>query len=178
MEFDVLKVSKIDNRLIVSIPSELAVKLGIKEGSNLKIYESKPGVISLELSKEADAPKLSDQDIMILSKLLSFRFEQRIPESVNKQLTAGERKALSELLAKNFVNIFKGSKYPKGVYNIKDFVYNQYLIQTKGTTSEKIDEVKKTGSGTQFLQGRNVPISVGNKTVGSDKEVKKVKEEV
>lgn len=66
---------------------------------------------------------VSDIEKAVLRKLLSIRFDRRVPANVEKELTQAERLVLKGLEAKGMVNVFKGRKYPDGVYNIKDNVY-------------------------------------------------------
>jgi hypothetical protein len=73
--------------------------------------------------------QISDAESAVLAKLLSIRFEQRIPEHVNGILDKGELPVLAELERKGLVNVFKSAKYKEGVYNISD---RAYLLAQKG----------------------------------------------
>lgn len=66
---------------------------------------------------------LSDAERSVLKKLLSIRFESRTPDHVATALSKEEGATLKELEAKGFVNVFRGTKYKDGVYNISDGIY-------------------------------------------------------
>ncbi len=67
--------------------------------------------------------KATEIEKIVLRKLLSIRFDRRTPANVEKELTEAERFILKDLEKKGMVNVFKGRKYPDGVYNIKDNIY-------------------------------------------------------
>jgi hypothetical protein len=60
----------------------------------------------------------------VLQKLLSIRFDQRVPANVSRMLDDGEKTVLNELERRGMVNVFKGTKYKDGVYNIKDSAFS------------------------------------------------------
>jgi hypothetical protein len=67
--------------------------------------------------------RITDIEKAVLGKLISIRFDKRVPANVEKELTEAEGLILKELERKGMVNVFKGRKYPDGVYNIKDDIY-------------------------------------------------------
>lgn len=73
--------------------------------------------------RQARQKTLSDAERGLLLKLLNIRFEKRTPSYVTKSLSEAERAVLKELESKNYVNVFTGTKYRDGVYNINDDVY-------------------------------------------------------
>jgi hypothetical protein len=75
------------------------------------------------LIRAVEGSRISEIEKIVLRKLLSIRFDRRTPANVEKELTEAERFILKELEKKGMVNVFKGRKYPDGVYNIKDNVY-------------------------------------------------------
>ncbi|MFH0817534.1 MAG: hypothetical protein V1909_02760, partial [Candidatus Micrarchaeota archaeon] len=111
--------------LTINVEKELAGKLGLEEGEYI-IHSLAKGVIALSLSgplKKSNSP-LSPEEISVLKKLTTFRFESRIPYNVNKTLTDSEKNVLESLIKKEFVELYKGGKYAKtGVYNIPRSVY-------------------------------------------------------
>ena len=68
-------------------------------------------------------PSLDEEEKSLLRKLSLIKFGQRTPSQVEKLLAARENKLLQELLAKDYVNLFKNKKYRGGVYNIRDHIY-------------------------------------------------------
>ncbi len=85
---------------------------------------------------------LSEGERAVLKRLLAIRFENRTPEQVGKALSAPELEILGGLEARGLVNIFRGSKYKEGVYNISDSTYG--LVYPKSVS----------GSGTGRQGGR------------------------
>jgi len=78
---------------------------------------------------------LSESERALLKKLLSIKFEKRTPAYVSKALDNDEKAVLRELEQKGFVNVFKGTKYKDGVYNIRDSIY-PLLSQKESETKE------------------------------------------
>ncbi len=76
-------------------------------------------------SKKPAQPPLSEKEKSLLRKLLSIRFESRVPADVAKLLSKEEKELLEALIKKELVQIFHGGKYEKGgVYNVSDFAFN------------------------------------------------------
>ena len=91
----------------------------------------------------------TESEKKVLKHLLSIKFQNRTPLYVEKVLSAEEKKVLKDLEKKNFINVFKGRKYPDGVYNINDKVYStlygKKTVTGKGVKRETIpsEAVKK-----------------------------------
>ena len=66
---------------------------------------------------------LGEAEKNVLKKLLAIKFNERTPAYVEKTLSAEEKNVLRELEDKSFINVFRGKKYPDGVYNINDRIY-------------------------------------------------------
>ncbi|MCX8175369.1 MAG: hypothetical protein N3E51_04140 [Candidatus Micrarchaeota archaeon] len=83
-------------------------------------------------AKKPQAPQFDEAEKALLRKLLSIRFEKRIPAQVNRQLSREELKTLDRLMAKKAVQILWGGKYAKdGVYNLSEFAF--HLVRQKET---------------------------------------------
>ncbi|MFH1520258.1 MAG: hypothetical protein ABID61_01295 [Candidatus Micrarchaeota archaeon] len=72
---------------------------------------------------EKDNKTMSDREMSVLKKLLSIRFENRIPTYISKAFSDSEKEILKTLEQKKVVNLFKGRKYVDGVYNVPDSTY-------------------------------------------------------
>ena len=71
------------------------------------------------------APRLDASEALLLRKLLSVRFESRIPAQVDRTLSHEEKTILSSLLKKGLVSVFHGRKYgASGVYNVSDKAFS------------------------------------------------------
>lgn len=159
------KVVKIDGQLAIILPQNIIDKLGLKEGYYVDLYELKPGVIALTTKKEVAkillgeqketketrkepkrgyVPEFTGDELELIKKLLKYKFEQRIPEAIDKQLSSVEKKTLSDLIRKRAVTIYKEEKYKeKGVYNIPREVYTAVMQQSSQHTAVVKKEEKK-----------------------------------
>jgi len=74
--------------------------------------------------KAAAAKSLSEKEKALVRKLLSIRFESRIPAEVGKALSKEEKETLEALLKNEAVQIFHGGKYEKtGVLNVSEAAF-------------------------------------------------------
>lgn len=80
---------------------------------------------------------LTQEERAVLTKLLSIRFEKRIPNYVHKLLNDQEKNILAQLEKKRHVNVFKGKKYKDGVYNINDRVYPYISASSRSRNVQK-----------------------------------------
>jgi len=138
-----VRVLKRQNNAYLELPPEM---LNCDE---VELFPLKEGYYLLSVplgSPEAKPqPKGSETgERALLKKLLAIRFENRTPAHVGKALNDEEKIILKELERKGLVNVFRGTKYKDGVYNINDRVYAM-LSHTEG-------EAPKSGTrGTQPL---------------------------
>ncbi len=73
----------------------------------------------------APKPKsvLSADEVSVVRKLLTIRFEERTVPAVAKKIGAAEKKTLDALVARRLIEVFRNAKYKEGVYNISQKVY-------------------------------------------------------
>lgn len=111
----IVEIVKIDNRYYIEIPKDIAELLG----KEILLTKTKEGIIIKKNTKE-----LTNDELLVLKKLNSFKFEKRIPSEVNKILTKTEKNSLDLLISKKIVSIYASGKYTKtGVYSISQSVY-------------------------------------------------------
>jgi len=110
----------------------LTVPLGVKTEAVSKQEKHEAVKASIQIPTEAEKK--------VLKRLLSIKFQNRIPSNVDKVLTAEEKKVLKELEEKRFINLFRGRKYPEGVYNINDRIYS--TLYGKKTVTQKKEPAK------------------------------------
>ena len=143
------KLIKLRQGLAVIVPDELSSKLGLKQGQEVIVKESKFGLFinpikEKEGEKPVLAPAFGREEVELVNKLLSMKFSDRTPEYVNKQLNSSEKKILSGLIEKKAINVFKSQKYKEGVYNIKDKTYEMIReIQKQGKEKEVKEVAEK-----------------------------------
>lgn len=118
-----VRILKRQNSAYMELPEGL---LGYDE---VELFELKKGYYLLtaplgQAAAAAPAPKGGEiTERSVLKKLLAIRFENRTPANVSKALSEEEKAVLAELERKGLVNVFKGTKYKEGVYNVRDSAY-------------------------------------------------------
>ncbi len=170
-----MKIIKKDGKSYIQLPEEFS------EIEDAELFRLKDGyyLLSVPLGKPAK-PKTegfqipTEAEKSVLKRLLSIKFQNRTPEHVNKVLTPAEKDVLKELEEKNFINVFKGRKYPDGVYNINDKIYA--TLYGKKTVKQTVKEItkpvsapvkKETGNPAELLDRKGY-------TVGSSKDLKEI----
>ncbi len=160
----VMKVSlfKKDNRMYLQLPEDF-----VHDGE-LELFALKPGFYLLSTSLGPKAVPSSDskppvqedsllpQEIALLKKLLSVRFEKRTPVHFKTSLSNEEQNHIAQLLAKKRISIFKSQKYPDGVYNIADSVYS--LMQKKA-----LDELPPRAFADPHVPSSNILDTISTK---------------
>ena len=87
----------------------------------IRVFEVTAGTVAFE---KVRTTTLSEDDIIILKKLLQFKFEERTPERVDQAFTTTEKRKIIDLIRRHIVSIYYGGKYQKsGVYNVPTLVY-------------------------------------------------------
>ena len=122
------KIVKVGKELAVTLPEEIVKRLDLRENMPIRVFEVTAGTVAFE---KVRATTLSEDDIVILKKLLQFKFEERTPERIDQSFTVTEKRKIADLIKRHLVSIYYGGKYQKsGVYNVPTLVYRQYLQQT------------------------------------------------
>ena len=135
-----IQLFKKDNRLYLQMPEDVQLN------GDIELFELKEGYYLIatlpSLNEPAKPPvpqiatnELTNHEQDLLKKLLSVRFEKRTPMHFDSALGEEEKRALSGLLARKALTIFKSQKYPEGVYNIND---QYYALARKNMPLEKL----------------------------------------
>ncbi len=127
------RILKKNDKSYLELPAEF------KDCDEIEMVQVKDG----EYFISPVSKKIDEIEIVVLQKLLSIRFEKRVPEHVNTVLTEVEKLILKRLDKKGFVSLYRSKKYPNGVYNIKNEIYP--LIS--GRAAEKAPEHEKKPAG-------------------------------
>ncbi len=140
------RIIKKQDRCFIELPGEF---MGVDEA---EVFPLRDGyyLISLPLESCVSGPEsgetktkssdLSSEEINVLQKLQSIKFNERTSTNVAKTLSEAQMHTLRSLEKKGLANLFRGNKYPDGVYNINDSVYP--LLKT--TKSEEMPLNQKT----------------------------------
>ncbi len=153
-----MKVYKQNNKLVIYLPMDLAKSLGIEEDDDLDYFKynekafliaKKSDIISMLTGSAAkekesasnaeyqrderhgfgEAPMLSTEEISVLKKLDTLRYNQRSVENVGKILNSEENAMLQNMLKKKVVSLFK--KDGKTLYSIPKNIYDNFLMRKK-----------------------------------------------
>ncbi len=108
------RILKKSNKAYLELPQEMF------EHDEIEVTRLKDGHYLLTVP---ESKKVSPVEIAVLKKLMAIKFERRVPAYVEKELTEAELLILKGIEKKGLVNVFKGTKYKDGVYNIRDNVY-------------------------------------------------------
>ncbi|MBU0591200.1 hypothetical protein KKF81_01970 [Candidatus Micrarchaeota archaeon] len=103
---------------------------------------------------------INENEKAVLKKLISIKFEKRVPPYVNQVFSEAEMATLSQLEKKKLINIFKSKKYMDGVYNISDSIYP--LIT--GKPSPQKPEQRSQSTQQSYQQSSKQQISAQKQT--------------
>ena len=132
------RILKKDNKAYLELPQEMM------EYDEAEVFQLKEGYLVVPV-----AVKVKEAELAVIRKLLDMKFESRTPSVIEKEFTEVERILLKELERKGLVNLFRGKKYPKGIYNINADVYA--LLQEP----KKSEEPEGLEKGFMTLKDKN-----------------------
>jgi len=164
-----MKIIKKDGKSYIQLPDEFS---GLEDA---ELFRLKDGyyLLSVPLGKKEQFQIPTEAEKQVLKRLLSIKFQNRTPENVNKVLTVPEKNVLKELEEKKFINVFKGRKYPDGVYNINDKIYS--TLYGKKTVKQTVKEIAKPPAAAADMAG--TPAELLDKkgyAVGTSKDLKDI----
>ncbi|MGC8649005.1 MAG: hypothetical protein ACP5UN_02195 [Candidatus Micrarchaeia archaeon] len=140
------KIYKIKNYYVVNLPSEVVRELNLKEGDDVDFFKyekyfllaKKSDILSLITHKKPEnveqnkylesEPVLSEDEIKVLKKLDTIRYNNRTKEQLRKILNDNEKRILNKLIEKKFVIPFKKSSNEETRYSIEKNIYNKFLF--------------------------------------------------
>ncbi|MCC7569913.1 hypothetical protein KO465_01035 [Candidatus Micrarchaeota archaeon] len=124
-----LNIKKIKDQVFFSIPVE---EWDPAENTEIKAYLHS-GVLTIPLHSFVIG--FSEDEINILQKIASIRFDQRKVNEIDKQLSLDEKKTLKNLLKIKAVNIYSKGQHKEGVYTIPEVIYP--ILKIKKPSSYK-----------------------------------------
>jgi len=145
-----VKVYKQKDKLVIYLPFDVVDAFKLKENDevdffrysqNAYLFAKKSDVANILMGKQQQAPEqqktyarppaqLSEDEIRVLRKLDTLRYNMRSREAVSKMLNDDEEKILEQLEKKNAVSLFKDSKGNE-LYSISKSVYDNFLMRKK-----------------------------------------------
>lgn len=151
-----MKIYKINNKLVLYLPSDMIKELGLGENDevdflrysdNAFLFTKKSDLVSLITKSKIEAPEekvkrpggeekggmssISEEQVAVLKKLDTLRFPNRNARNVNKILGAREKTILQQLLDLKVVNLYKKNKIDEGLYSISKEIYDKFLMRKK-----------------------------------------------
>jgi hypothetical protein len=135
------KIIKRQERCFIELPASF------NSFDEIELFELRQGyyLLSVPLDKPEPAQKdsgPSNDEILILKKLSSIKFNERSPENVDRIFNADEKQLLEIVLKKGWASLFKGRKYKNGVYSIPERVYP--LLRGKKIEAKEKPKEEKT----------------------------------
>ncbi|MEM3791348.1 MAG: hypothetical protein QXL16_01290 [Candidatus Micrarchaeaceae archaeon] len=150
-----LKVFKYNNKLAIYLPSNVINALEVKEGEEVNFLEY--GERTFIFAKEKDLVNLitkgkegkeenkeiGEEEIAVLKKLDTLKFNERSKENVDKIISEKERGVLNRLISKKVISLY--SKDGKELYSISKSAYDRFLMRKKSKgESERSEEKDET----------------------------------
>lgn len=121
-----IKIIKRGEKSYIELPEELKDKneveiFHLKEGFYLLNFSASPIAMPSDNEKKFSL----EEELLVVSKVMSLDFSKRTPENVLKLLNMEEREIFISLQKKKHIWLFKGEKYKKeGVYNISNKLFS------------------------------------------------------
>ncbi len=147
-----VKIYKYNNKLAVYLPFDVVKELGLSENDELDFFKFKENAFLLakkadianllvggatqtqprqEKRQQEQQGELSQDEIAVLKKLDTLRYDQRTPANVERLLSQTERETLRQLLKKKAVTLFRSDKAGTAVYSIGKSVYDRFLMRKR-----------------------------------------------
>ncbi len=141
------RIIKKEDKCYIELPAEFLTAehvevFKLKEGYYLVTSQLGNATKSQE-DRSVSSNYLSQQEKLLLKKMLGVRFEKRTPVGVGELLGESENKVLKQLMQRGIVTVYKSTKYPDGVYNIVDSAYAALKEHSTSGQVQK-DDGKKT----------------------------------
>lgn len=172
-----IRVLRKQDKAYIELPS------GMANADEVELFSLRDGyyLLSVPLGTQAEQGRgpISEQERLVLKKLLSIRFEKRVPAYVSKALAPPELETLRELERRGLVNVFRGSKYQDGVYNIKDSIYPMLSGQAQradAPTSEAANSKPNAGRPSSYSDSYSLLSSRGFLIVMDKNEARSLSE--
>ena len=163
--FSIVKVYKSKNgKLVIYLPLDVISSLKIKDGDEVGFFkaenksflflknsdivsmlqgqpkpeEAKPSkqAVSFAPVSVAGQYEPSQEELSVLRKLDTIRYENRTQDSILKILNESERKTFQKLIANSAVGKFKG-KDGKDHYSIPKSIYDRFLMRKRPPAKEE-----------------------------------------
>ncbi len=171
------KVYKLNNKLVINIPYDVAEALGVREGDDLDFFPysgksfllaKKTDVAELltrlkggqpqqayqrgqQFSYEAEPagrePAIDPVELALLKKLDTIRYGERTKEKVEGMLNAEEKQTLLRLLKRKFVTLFKKANESEFKYGIEKGIYNKFLFGKRTYANRQAAPTGRTQPG-------------------------------
>ncbi len=154
------KVYKLNNKLVINIPYDVATALGIREGDDVDFFQysgksflvaKKADVADLLVKLKGQGPQpqaqqqevrgkdtvLDPSELALLKKLDTIRYGERTKATVEGMLNPDEKQTLLRLLKKGFVTLFRKSNESEYKYGIEKDIYDKFLYGKRTYTGKQ-----------------------------------------
>ncbi len=165
------------DKLAVYLPYDMVKALELKEGEEIDFLPRGTYYMVAKKSALADMmigmaqpaakdgkpqqPGISQEELAVLKKIDTIRYNDRTKERLKKLLDIDERKILVRLIKKKYVSAFKKQGETEFKYGIAKSIYNKFLMRTgqqtatqqasQQTRTEPRKWEQKLGSDTSYV---------------------------
>ncbi len=155
-----MKTFKQNNKIAVYLSPEVVQALGIGEGDEVDFF--KQGEKAFVFMKKADVASLisggaaenkpivqrgsgflENEEIEVLKKLDTLRYQDRTRDNVDKMLNDAEKEVLGKLVQKDAVKLFR--KNNSDIYSISKSVYDRFLMRKKPVQDARPVKIQLSG---------------------------------
>jgi len=138
MEQVKINIKKIKDRVFFSLPTVVCDPGNLSETTGIIMN----GVLSIPIFSSFIG--VTDEQLQIIKKLASIKFEDRTVKNVDAQLSVEQKKILKQMVASGAVTVYRRGKYKdRNIYAISDLIYP--LINKKSFDyTTKASPVKKS----------------------------------
>ncbi len=152
-----VKVYKYNNKLAVYLPFDVLEALGIGEGDEIDFFKynesaylfaKKSDIANMimgggrtqqkpqPVQRQVQGESISEEEIAVLKKLDTLRYQQRTQANVEKMLNQQENETLKQLIKKKAVATFRSERDKSVLYSIQKNIYDRFLMRKKVVQSQ------------------------------------------
>ncbi len=148
-----VKIYKYNNKLAIYLPFDVIKALNLEEAEEVDFFKfnekayilaKKSDVTSMLLgdkvegqqkqeqkAERTDKAEVSPDEIAVLKKLDTMRYNTRTAANIDKILNADEKEILKQLIKSKVIAVFKDPKSGAQLYSISKNIYDKFLMRKR-----------------------------------------------
>ncbi|MEM3838983.1 MAG: hypothetical protein QXF01_00155 [Candidatus Micrarchaeaceae archaeon] len=153
-----VKIYKYNNKLAIFLPFDVIKELGLSENDEVEffrfkgnsyLFAKKSDIADLLVGEKqqqairkppsqsaAEKPVLNEEEISVLKKLDTIRYNQRTQANVEKLLDSKERDTLRQLMKRKIISLFMNEKDGTMLLSISKGIYDRFLMRKRNGQHE------------------------------------------